>query len=630
MCGICGIVSEDSQRITDALSLMNGAIVHRGPDDEGYYQRDNTGIAMRRLSIIDLATGHQPMFSVDKRFVIVFNGEIYNFKEVKDKYLSDYTFTTKSDTEVVLNLFHKFGSSCLEYLRGIFAFAIYDNQSKQLFIARDHIGVKPLYYYSDNKHFLFSSDIRSFHQLKFLDLTINKSVLADYLSLGYIPQPATIFQKVHKLKPGHFIIIKDSKQIQITPYYQLLDRVRANAEVDFETAKETTKQLLHSSVEEQMISDVPLGSFLSGGIDSSIITYEMSSLLESPVSTFTIGFKGASNTADVELSRIMSAGLKTNHHERIIEPEIDSILNKLIGSMGEPFAITSAIPIYINSKVARENVTVVLSGDGADEIFGGYERYQRFFSYNNLNWLRHLPLKQLNAFAKNSLSVINYGKLNKAYRLKVDPFLSFFANPDFASRYLTTMGIYQRDDISRFIKKDLIAMQAEPSQVVEFQKFADSKNLSMNSLMMFDCNTSLVDEMLTKVDFSSMLASIEVRVPFLDYRLVEQGLSLPGDFKINGKTRKHILKEAYKDILPQEILNAPKRGFNLPLDTWIKKNWSALFLDSFSNGTLNELGLEQEIVIKKFKAYLNGYPMSGKIFYFIFVLSRWYSNLNQN
>jgi asparagine synthase (glutamine-hydrolysing) len=621
------VTCSEEQPILKILSVMNRAIIHRGPDDEGYFEQANAGIAMRRLSIIDLETGHQPMYSADKRLAIVFNGEVYNFRELKDKFLRDYSFSTRSDTEVVLNLYHKIGIQCLEHIRGIFAFAIYDIPKKELFVARDQMGVKPMYYYSDNNVFLFSSDILSFHPLPFLDLSINQSCLGDYIRFGYIPQPTTIFNRVHSLHPGHYAFINVNAKVSITQYYNLSERVNRDIKPDLTFCQERLGSYIHESVTEQLVSDVPLGVFLSGGIDSSVITSEMASVSTDRVSTFTIGFQGASNKRDIELSAMLSSILRTIHYEKIVKPNIDEVLDKIIDSMGEPFAITSAIPIYINSTVAREKVKVVLSGDGADEVFGGYNRYQRFFRYKNIEWLRYLPLKQINDLVRSITSIVHSNNLNKAYRLWLDPFLSFFSQSDNFQKYLQIIGATNDKIIDDLMNNDVSRSFPPSIYAREFTLIAEKNGLNLNSLMMFDVQTSLVDEMLTKVDFASMLASLEVRVPFLDHRLVEFGLSLPEEFKVKQSINKYILKETYRDCLPSEIVNTAKRGFNLPLDNWIRYHWKESFKAMFNNPILDEIGFNRGSIQSKFNSYLNGYPLSGKIFFYIYILARWYEKL---
>lgn len=627
MCGICGLIINNQQSIKTVLNIMNKAIIHRGPDDEGYFEQDRAGLAMRRLSIIDLETGHQPMFSADKRLVIVYNGEIYNFRELKAKFLRDYSFSTSSDTEVVLNLYQKMGAQCLEHLRGIFAFAIYNIVSGQLFIARDQIGVKPLYYYTDDQAFLFSSDLKSFHSIPFLDLSLNSDCHGDYLRFGYIPQPCTIFKKVQSLRPGHYAFIDNRARISVYRYYNLSERVITTISPDISVCKDKLRNYIHESVIEQLVSDVPLGAFLSGGIDSSIITSEMVSVSTGPVNTFTIGFQGASNNRDIELAAFLSLKLGTNHNERIVEPNIDEILDKIICSMGEPFAISSTIPVYINSLIAREKVKVVLSGDGADEVFGGYSRYHRFFRYKNMSWLRHLPLTQIKDLSKNLISLLHSGKMNKLYRLRLEPFFSFFSQPDDLHQYLKITGATDDRIINGLLNLDAPNLLSKSVYASELDLVTCQNGINLNSLMTFDVQTSLVDEMLTKVDFASMLASLEVRVPFLDHRVVEFGLALPGEFKVALSENKVILKQAYMDQLPSKILNASKRGFNLPLDNWIKNHWSETFKSTFNNSLLEELGFNKLFLNKYFNSYLSGYPISGNIFFYIYILVRWYENL---
>ena len=368
MCGICGIINYKESLTEPVLRKMNEAIVHRGPDDEGFFIDGQFGLAMRRLSIIDLETGHQPITSFDKRYVIVYNGELYNYRDLRDQHLKDYSFKTKSDTEVILNLYHKFGKECLPLLNGMFAFAIYDTTTSELFIVRDRLGIKPLYYYQDENYFLFSSEAKSFYKIKNIDLEINFKMIHEFMTFGFIPQPHSIFKKIKKLSPGHFLTIKGNN-LSIQPYWDI--HPEEIEHIEYSRAIDELTDLMSACVKDQMVSDVPIGAFLSGGIDSSVITWEMNQLVN-PVNTFTIGFEEATNQQDVILSRKLSKDLSTNHIETILKTDVISDLNSLISKMDEPFAISSILPLFLNSEIAKEHVKVVLTGDGADELFGGY------------------------------------------------------------------------------------------------------------------------------------------------------------------------------------------------------------------------------------------------------------------
>ena len=412
MCGICGIASEKLCSL-DNLHKMNNLLIHRGPDDEGYFIDGEFSMAMRRLSIIDPATGQQPISTPDGRYTIVLNGEIYNYKELKRTFLKEYHFKTTSDTEVLLYMFEKFGDSCLLHLDGMFAFCIFDKNSKEFFIARDRTGIKPLNYYYNNGNFLFSSEIKSFSKIKGIDLSFNLKYLNDYFSFGFIPSPYTFFKHIKKLEPGHFLRISKNKFF-IQKYWEISIDSEQAVDINYQEAKENLKSIITSTVNKEMVSDVSIGAFLSGGLDSSIITYEMSKSTKSKINTYTITFEKSRNDHDKFFSRYISQKLGTNHTESKLDL-MNTDINGIISRLDEPFAITSLIPVYHNSLIASKSVKVVLSGDGADEVFGGYSRHGK------LKFL--LALKNSKTLKKEFIDILNnkvssnipYRKLRKGF-----------------------------------------------------------------------------------------------------------------------------------------------------------------------------------------------------------------------
>jgi asparagine synthase (glutamine-hydrolysing) len=620
MCGICGIVHEDPEAVSRYLPVMNAAIAHRGPDDEGYFTEGNTGLAMHRLSIIDLDTGHQPIFSANNRFVIIFNGEIYNYRELKKTYLPEFLFHTKSDTEVVVNLFQKFGARSLDYLRGMFAFAIYDREERSLFIARDRLGIKPLTYYWDGVIFLFSSESKSFAGFREIDLSYDYKRFNDYLVYGYFPHPYTIYKNVRKLSPGHYMVFQD-RHLSIQQYWDL-DRSSAVNDT-YEEAREKVAELMGECVEGHMVSDVPVAAFLSGGIDSSVITWEMSRK-QKHTSTFTIGFTEASSTTDLTLSRLVSSMLETSHTETILDVDVMADYRQLISKMDEPFAVTSLLPLHLNSRVAKEHVKVALSGDGADELFGGYGRYRRFQTIMQAKIPEMLPRKMLDGLARLVASGLSNRKVWKGYHYMVEPYLVFSKAPSVTDKYLLLteyVSAVQRNEITT----SELSEQFEKlvySKILE-DELAGKKEIDFNDILKFDLKTSLVDEMLAKGDQASMLASLELRVPFLDHRLVEYVTRLPFHFKV-GRTGKQILKEAYIDRLPGRVLSAPKRGFNMPLEQWIVSGWKDEFAETFASPAVEELGFDRTRLGKAFKDFCRKKD-SGKLFFYLFCLFTWHN-----
>ncbi|MFZ4589881.1 MAG: asparagine synthase (glutamine-hydrolyzing) [Ignavibacteria bacterium] len=625
MCGICGIVS-DKLCNDDNLNKMNFSIIHRGPDDEGIYIQNSFGMAMRRLSIIDIKNGKQPISTNDKRYTVILNGEIYNYRELKEKHLSSFTFKTTTDTEVLLNMYVKFGKSCLEHINGMFAFCIYDNYMEEMFIARDRIGIKPLYYYQYNNDFLFSSEIKSFFTINNIDLSLNLKYLNDFLSFGYIPSPLTIFRNVKKLEPGHFIVKKRNK-LTIKQYWGNDYKSFGANNYNYDENKEILKGLISDTVKKEMVSDVPIGSFLSGGLDSSIITYEMCQHSEQIINTFTITFANSRNNDDEKYSRYITKKFGTNHTETkadLNNTPIDEIINKL----DEPFAITSLIPLYLNSRTSSKDVKVALSGDGADEILAGYSRYNSVKYLTYLKSIKLLNKEDLNTFRNSIISRFKSRKVKKGIDVFLIQYLKLIEDNTFHNKYLNyTNNTNLMSKFSIFTKNLLseFGNLIYEDRITELINEKDGK-IDGNDMLWFDLKTSLVDEMLSKVDIASMLNSLEVRVPFLNSDIVEYAFTLPFDYKYK-KTGKRILKDAYKDILGNELVYAKKRGFNMPIDYWLKNNMKERFLELINSEFLIDLGLNKETLNIEFKKYLNNKSHLSEItFYYIYNLIVWYYN----
>jgi asparagine synthase (glutamine-hydrolysing) len=574
MCGICGKICFNSEKTVKRalIERMTEVLEHRGPDAAGCYVKGPVGLGHRRLRIIDLAGGRQPMFNESKTLAIVFNGEIYNFKALR-KQLQEYghTFKTQSDTEVLLHGFEQWDMDLVQRLRGMFAFAIWDERSKRLFLARDRIGIKPLYYYWDSGRFLFASEIKSFLQDPSVERKIDVCALDDYLTYLYVPGPRSIFAGIRKLQPGHMLTAaKDG--IRIIKYWDL--NFAATTGLNEAECADGLLEKLRESVSSHLISDVPLGAFLSGGIDSSAVVGLMAGLTDCPVNTASIGFKEASFN-ELPYAREVARKFNTHAYERVVEARAAQILDRLIWHFDEPFADSSMIPTYYVSQVAREHVTVCLSGDGGDENFAGYRRY-RFDVLEN----------RIRAKVPGALRHSFFGMLARAYP-KADWLPQIFraktlltnlaSGPEQA--YFNTMSWFNTDMkrmlYNRHLKTELNGY--EPFSVMK-EHFDRSEGWDpLSRIQYVDMKTYLVDDILTKVDRASMAHALEVRVPLLDHQVIEFAAGIPPHYKLAAGKGKHIFKQALKGLVPDDVLNRPKMGFSIPLAHWLRTELKPVF-----------------------------------------------------
>lgn len=574
MCGITGKIFFSKERNIDEgeLKRMADVIQHRGPDDEGFYINKNIGLGFRRLSIIDLHTGHQPLSNENGSKWIIFNGEIYNFLELRDQLIKKgYSFKTKTDTEVILKLYEEYGVHCVDFLRGMFGFAIWDDEKQQLFCARDRFGIKPFYYYQDNEKFVFGSEIKSILKSGNIDKSLSDNALDSYFAFGYITSDLSIYKEIKKLQPAHYLLLSFANQprIQIKRYWEIL----------FEPDGSKTEQQwcdeiessLSESVKLHMIADVPLGAFLSGGIDSSSVVAMMAKNSNQPITTFSIGFKEQKYN-ELQFAREVAEKYHCEHHEEIVEPESISLLPKLVHAYDEPFADSSAIPTYYVSKLARKYVTVVLSGDGGDELFAGYDVYKH---------LKHIYSNPLN-FKSPSINKLIWGNVNRLIpqhgkgktttyyyskdRNMIPAHLSVWSRAE-RKRLLVNYGFVDHQNSSENFKEKILKRRPD------YDFISNMQNLDMQTYM--------VDSILTKVDRASMLNSLEVRVPLLDHKFAELSFKIPWNLKFNQQDQKYIFKKAMKPYLPSNILNHPKQGFSVPLELWFKDD-----LKEYVNDTL--------------------------------------------
>ncbi len=570
MCGITGKIYFDREIVvsSDELKRMTGVIEHRGPDDEGYYIKANVGLGFRRLSIIDLKTGHQPLSNYNESLWITFNGEIYNFKEqrsILEK--KGYKFKTNTDTEVIVNLYEEYGDKCVQYLRGMFAFVIWDERKKQLFGARDRFGIKPFHYYLDKEKFVWGSEIKSISKSIDIDKSIDLESLDYYFAYSYTPRDKSIYKEIKKLQPGSCFIFRpyENRKLSIKSYWNI------KFEPDYSKTEEYWKEALYDSLNEavkmRLVSDVPLGAFLSGGIDSSTVVALMSLNSESPVKTFSIGFK-EEKFNELNYARLLSNKYGTDHHEYIIEPESIELLPKLVSAYDEPFADASAIPTYYVSKFTREYVTVALSGDGGDELFAGYTAYNKMQSlYNN-----KVSAKKLFFYLNKMIPDYMFGKGMTYYRSK---------NKDAIGAYFCFWKDYERRKI--FTKEIQNQIGLNLAEKLKLDLLNEMNGDFISKMQQLDMQTFMVDGILTKVDRASMLNSLEARVPLLDHKFAELSFKIPSEYKMKGNSKKHILKEAFKKILPKEIISHKKQGFAVPLSVWFKGDLKEYSYDILKN-----------------------------------------------
>ena len=577
MCGITGIYYKDKNRKVEITTLQkaNDKMVHRGPDDKGYLIDGNVGLAMRRLSIIDVSGGKQPIYNENRDCAIVYNGEFYNHEEIR-VYLEKkgHIFSTKTDTEVIIHLYEEKGPKLLEYMNGMYAFAIWDSRKKRLFLARDRLGIKPLFYYEDNEKFIFASEIKSILAYENVRLTIDNLSLFDYLTFNYIPSPRTIYREIRKLPPAYFIIIENNNTL-IKKYWEVTPNV--DYSITFNKAKDTLEELIYDSINLRLMSEVPLGAFLSGGIDSSTICYFITKYkLKDNLKTFSVGFDVNNRENELPFSKETARRLNTDHHTQIVTYKAVEMLDETIKSIDEPMADTSNIPTYLLSKYTRQFVTVALSGDGGDELFAGYERQ---IILNILKRFEALPcpfkeLLQKTLFSKLKFREQKDSRIESIKRILHDISTGYYQT---YTRWLTNFN----PQILKFILTDDLYHQYtkyNTYRIVEdyFKLTGDPINQSL----LFELNYYLPDDLLVKVDRMSMAHSLEVRVPFLDHRLVEFAFSLPVEYKIKGKTTKFILRKLMQGKLPRKVLMKPKQGFTPPIKKWISSDLKDYIHDS--------------------------------------------------
>ncbi len=620
MCGICGIYGYGADTIASERTLRNmlQVIRHRGPDDDGVYSNGPLALGMRRLSIIDLSGGKQPITNEDGSVVVVFNGEIYNYRELAAQLRQrGHTLATASDTEVIVHLYEDYGERCVEHLRGMFAFAIWDSARNRLLLARDRLGIKPLYYTQAGGQLVFGSEIKAILQHPGVEARLDLDALGNFLSLKYVPSPQTLFSNIAALPPG-FTLICDERGPVARPYWDVpfpAQRGRPRSEAEY---TEELEELLRDAVRSHLVSDVPFGAFLSGGIDSSTIVALMSQFLDQPVKTFSVGF-GEANAEFSELpyARMVALGYHTDHHELIVGPQdfID-LAEKLIWHLDQPIADDAVLANYMVSRLAAQHVKMVLTGEGGDELFAGYARYagERFSPI-----FRALPQPV------RDLTLTMSGRVPGLRRPKIA--LYALCQTDEVKRYASWFPLFNRE-----MKTGLLSAQLRrtldgsgPEQVFARQLTRTQAGDPLSRMLYVDTKLWLPDDLLARGDKTSMAVSLEARVPLLDHKLVEFAAALPPNMKIRGMARKYLLKKVSKAWLPPQITERKKKGFPVPLAVWFRGEARAFVRDHLAPETIRRRGLFDPVFVQKMlDEHESGFANHGSLIWGLLGVELWH------
>ena len=567
MCGIVGTVYNQNRQVERAtLEKMNRCIEHRGPDEDGFFVKENVGLAMRRLAIIDLKGGQQPIFNEDRTKAIVFNGEIYNFRELReDLEKRGHKFYTNCDTEIIVHLYDRYGADCVTHLRGMFAFAIWDETDRSLFIARDRLGKKPLLYsHQPNGDLIFGSEFSALLSHPKVSREIDFSAINNYLSNLCVPAPQTAFKQIRKLEPAHWLRWQDGRVE--TKRYWLPDFSKKIKISETEAVAETTR-VMREATEARLISEVPLGAFLSGGVDSSIVVALMAQASANPVKTFSIGFDEA-DFSELKYAKMVAEHIGAEHHEFIVKPDAMEVLPKLIEHYGEPYADSSAIPTYYVAKETRRHVTVALNGDGGDESFAGYERYMAMKAAETYNRVPAILRKPLIEFP---VSLLPNSKKYRSRLRSAKRFVESASLPK-TERYFRWMSAVAPDLKRRLLTENFRQNLNGSHPIDSLNDWFERANGAdvIDKTMFVDQMTYLPNDLLVKVDIATMANSLEARSPFLDHKVIEFAASLPAEIKVKKADTKTLLKKVAAELVPREAIYRRKMGFGVPIAAWLR------------------------------------------------------------
>lgn len=606
MCGITGFVNTNGRPADrNILEGMNRSILHRGPDEDGFYLNESVGLAMRRLSIIDLASGQQPIYNEEKTKAIVFNGEIYNYQELREDLLRlGHKFYTKSDTEVVIHLYDEYGPECLQHLRGMFAIAIWDESDKSLFLARDRVGKKPLLYsHQSNGDLIFGSEFQAVLKHPAVSREVDLEAIDSYMSFLCVPAPMTAFKQIRKLEPGHWLLWKDG-EIETERYWQ--PDFSKKIKISEQEAIEETTRILRESTKLRMIAEVPLGAFLSGGVDSSAVVALMAQESEKPVKTFSIGFE-EQDFSELKYAKRVAEHVGAEYHEFIVRPNALDVIPTLVEHYGEPYADSSAIPTYYVSKETRKHVTVALNGDGGDESFAGYERYT---AMRIADAYSRVPSALRKVFVEAPVSLLPTSEVKRSRFRDAKRFLKA-ANLPRTERYFRWMSTFNRDAKHELYTPDFAAAIAgqNPSAILEKWFARANATGTLDATLLTDQMTYLPNDLLVKVDIASMANSLEARSPFLDHKLIEFAATLPESLKMRGFETKSLLKKVAARLVPKEVIYRRKMGFGVPIGKWFRGE-----MKDFVRGVLlSEKSLKRGIVKPEIlERYVNEHTSSER------------------
>jgi len=616
MCGLAGIVhlGHGAEPDRELLASMTRSMTHRGPDDEGYYVTGNVGMGHRRLSIIDLAGGHQPIFNEDGTISIIFNGEIYNYQELMDALKrKGHEFSTRCDTETIVHLYEEFGLDCPQKLRGMYAFAIWDSNRKRLLLVRDRVGKKPMYYYAGEKVFVFASEIKALLESGMVPREVNVPAIDFFLSLGYVPGPETLFKGIRKLEPAQMLTLEEGGEIRLRHYWDF-DAI-PTVERSFPRAMSEFEDLLLESIRIRLMSEVPLGVFLSGGLDSTTIVALMTRMVDGPIKTFSLGYRDQDEANEMGFADLVAERFATEHHRfYLTADDLFESIDTLLQHTEEPITDSSAIALYKLAKLAKPEATVLLSGEGGDELFAGYPLYPRMRAMEKMSRLtRFLGDRAWTALTR---PAGRNEKLEKYAEWLGQPFDKRFRSLSYDLVDATKNKMYRREFRS-----------ATRGKLEEYYAQLHSRcagKTLLGRMLYIDTKTWLPGDLLTKADKMTMAASIELRAPFLDHVLIEFATSLPDEFKLKGKIGKYIVREYMKDKIPAEIISRKKKGWPVPLTPWFRDTLHARSREPLlSERSLGRGYFEPDYIAGLFERIKGGHDLGRRLFSLV-VLELWH------
>ncbi len=589
MCGIAGVVSRQGLAPCsgELLKKMCDAMVHRGPDDQGFYFSQKAGLGIRRLSIIDLETGHQPVLNEDGTCAVVLNGEIYNYGDLRrDLANQGHHLATHGDTETIVHLYEQYGDECVSHLRGMFCFALWDNTRQRLLLARDRVGIKQVYYTEIAGQLLFGSEIKCIVEDSTLKRRVRPASLASYLTFLYVRGPATIYEGICELLPAHYLIWEDG-EIKTRRYWQLnYDTDRGHSETYY---LDGFLDRLQDAVKSHLVADVPLGAFLSGGLDSGTIVALMSQVSGRPAETFTVGFEGGYGLYDERGdARLVAESYRTHHHEFSARPNVSDVLPRIVAALDQPLADSSAVPNYYISKLARSHVKVALSGMGGDELLGGYERYVGMLLGKRY---QRLPRALRQAIAQAAERVPDIGAKGRLSSDRLKKFVRTFAG-GFDRAYTGMLSTFTREELGELLVGEWAAelRHFDPQDLVTGVFCVNAAEDLVNRMLCADTMGYLPGDLLPLTDRMSMAHSLEIRVPFLDHILLEFAASIPSELKIHRLTKKYLLRKLAGSLLPPDLLSRPKRGFSIPLSLWLRNELKEFVQERLGSPRIEKLG----------------------------------------